>query len=271
LKTLDGIKDIGNLQAGNKTDSVYRLEKAAWTFYVLSILKRLGLFQAGPGLSEEELVAGRLVDQLLKIADNNCHEICELDCGEGERIDYSSIQGGDKDEESRMVVVIGAAVYLRSSLFNNSCDVNSMKSNKGTTEVLRAKRKIRAGEEVSDFYGEYFFLADKFSRKRALGFSCCCRACKENWGLLEELPAFDVEDLETRNQWLDQRIQLQRAADSFNVEETKHICEKLGELAGVSSPHEALIVPEMYLNFSNLLIHNNKSLRFSTALRAQGS
>ena len=63
----------------------------------------------------------------------------------------------------------------------------------------------------------------------------------------------------------------QRAADSFNVEETKHICEKLGELAGVSSPHEALIVPEMYLNFSNLLIHNNKSLRFSAALLAQSS
>ena len=63
----------------------------------------------------------------------------------------------------------------------------------------------------------------------------------------------------------------QRAADSFNVEETKHICKKLGELAGVSSPHEALIVPEMYLNFSNLLIHNNKSLRFFTAMTAQGS
>ena len=29
---------------------------------------------------------------------------------------------------------------------------------------------LRAGEEISDFYGEYFFQSDKFNRKKNLGF-----------------------------------------------------------------------------------------------------
>ena len=65
-------------------------------------------------------------------------QICELDCAEGERIDYSSIQGGERDEESRMVVVIGAAVYLRSSLFNNRYPIQGSGQNN--------KNQLRASE-----------------------------------------------------------------------------------------------------------------------------
>lgn len=52
------------------------------------------------------------------------------------------------------------------------------------------------------------------------------------------------------------------AAQKFDVLRTKTICESLSELGNVSSPHESIIVPEMYLHFTNLLLHNNKSLRF---------
>ena len=52
------------------------------------------------------------------------------------------------------------------------------------------------------------------------------------------------------------------AAQKFDVLRTKTICERLSELGNVSSPHESIIVPEMYLHFTNLLLHNNKSLRF---------
>jgi hypothetical protein len=29
---------------------------------------------------------------------------------------------------------------------------------------------FRAGEEISDFYGEHYFLTDKFTRRKNLGF-----------------------------------------------------------------------------------------------------
>ena len=94
-------------------------------------------------------------------------------------------------------------------------------------------------------------------------FSCCCTACKENWPLLDDLPTFTQEQLESRLDWAMKRIELEDAAQQFDVERTKTICESLSRLADVKSPHDAFVVPEMYLQFSNLLLNNSRSLRFS--------
>lgn len=268
LEQLNSNKDISELcqlQAGNRKDSMYRLEKAAWTYFVLFLLKELKFFNNHDcdSLGEDEFCIGQIVENFLKISDNNCHEICELDVSGNESIHYASIYQ-DNDDISKVVVVVGAAIYLKTSLFNNSCDVNTMKCHMGTLEIMKAKRDIKAGEEVSDFYGEYFFTSDKFSRKKNLGFSCCCTACRENWPLMDDLPAFTQEDLETRYDWVLKRIELENAAEQFDVEQTKTICETLGRLANVKSPHDAFVIPEMYLHFSNLLLNNSRSLRFSS-------
>lgn len=207
------------------------------------------------------MIIGMMIQHVLKIADDNCHEICELDLPANEDFDFSALRQSGSDT-SKLMSVIGAAIYLNISLFNNSCDVNTMKYHSGGMEVLEAKRPIRAGEEVSYFYGEYYFLSDKFSRRKNFGFSCCCKACIENWPLQDELKDFSQHELEDRLDWVTLRVELENAAECLDLHRTKTICTKLGKLANVESPHSSLVTPEMFLNFSNLMINNSKSLKF---------
>ena len=91
--------------------------------------------------------------------------------------------GGGK--KNNTVQVIGAALNSVTSLFNNSCDVNTVKFHQGRKTVMLARcrhisvisvsyqcrqinlalchtrRDIKAGEEVSDFYGQHYFQAEK--------------------------------------------------------------------------------------------------------------
>ena len=72
--------------------------------------------------------------------------------------------------------VIGASLNSVTSLFNNSCDVNTVKFHQGRKTIMLARyflshtrnrmksqlttrRDIKAGEEVSDFYGQHYFQA----------------------------------------------------------------------------------------------------------------
>ena len=93
--------------------------------------------------------------------------------------------------------------------------------------------------------------------------SCCCQACKGNWPLLDDLPVFTQGDLESRLEWVLQRVALENAAQACDVAQTKALCENLGKLAKVTHPHEALVLPEMYLHLANLYLNNSYSLRFA--------
>ena len=130
-----------------------------------------------------------------------------------------------------------------------------------------AKRDIAEGEEISDFYGEHFFQSDKWSRKAALGFPCACRACREGWSLLEELPRLSVEETEERLEWVVARVALEQQLAGFNVEEVGRLCRQLGRLAKVEAPHEALVLPGIYLHYAILFLHANASLAFQLAFR----
>ena len=258
--------DLLNLQAGCKTGSQYRIDTAARAVYLLTLLKTMGYFEENSqaALDPEHLAIGALLNHFIKVSDDNCHEICELalpDSGEADGFDALFQQ------VDQVVQVVGVAIYPKMSLFNNSCDVNTVKYQRDGQEVLVAKRDIREGEEVSDFYGEYFFQSDKWSRKKNLGFPCSCRACKEGWPLLDNLPSFSETQLEARLEWAVGRVALEGELQGWQVAEVRRLCQELGRTAEVEAPHEALVLPGLYLHYAQIFLGANCSLAFRLAYR----
>ena len=257
----DSTRRLFNLQAGNKTDSQYNITKAVYTYYLIAVLKRLKFFSdnSPASLDNEHLIIGRFIDHFLRVADDNCHEICQLD-------KPAVVAGKSFDElfegEESVIKVVGVAIYPRISLFNNSCDVNTFKYHLGNREVMVARRDIRAGEEITDFYGEYFFQTSRLLRRRNLAFNCGCLACKENWPLLDSLPTFDYEDVEARYDWALARVALESALSHLDVKCIADLCLKLGNLVNVVGPHQAKVLPELYLSYSYLALYGNQSVSF---------
>ena len=273
----DEFDNLFSLQAGNKKDSQYKILKAANAYYLLYLLKKMNYFTNNDRntVNEEHLIVGRFLEHFLRIADDNCHEICELDTPKVTK-DKSFDELFDTDDSA--VSVVGVGIYPTISLFNNCCDVNTFKYHVGSREVVMARRDIKAGEEISDFYGEYFFNSSKLTRKKnlgkivlwkiscvqisSLGFICGCVACAKDWPLLDDLPGFTYEDVEDRYDWAVQRVALESALTHVDVTCIRDICTRLGTLVHVSGPHQATVMPEMYLAYSHLYLSGNSSLKF---------
>lgn len=161
----------------------------ATAFYYLHCLHSMGFFGEGETdmSSSSSLYIGGLLYHLLRGVEENSHEIVQFEepgpeyCGSLD----SLYDGGDS-----VISVIGGALNSISSLFNNSCDVNTVKYHQGDQTVMMAKRRILAGEEVTDFYGTHYFQSSREQRRQVLGFPCQCRPCSDNWPLMRNLDTF---------------------------------------------------------------------------------
>ena len=98
----------------------------ATAFYYLRCLHKMGFFGVGDTeiTSSSSLYIGSLLYHLLRGVEENSHEIVQFEdsgpeyCGSLD----SLYDGGDS-----VITVIGGALNSISSLFNNSCDVNTVK------------------------------------------------------------------------------------------------------------------------------------------------
>ena len=77
----DDFDSLFKLQAGCKTDSQYKILKSGHAYYLSCLLKKMGYFSdnSPESFDEEHQVVARFLEHMLKVADDNCHEICEMD------------------------------------------------------------------------------------------------------------------------------------------------------------------------------------------------
>ena len=131
-------------------------------------------------LSEKELFIATIILHFTNTFPQNVHDIALLQTPESKRwVNAAQIKS------------LGAGVFLTSALFNHSCDPSFMRCNFGKGMVSVANRHIRAGEEISECYGQMYYSKGREHRRTELErhykFECCCLACLEDWPTIKDL------------------------------------------------------------------------------------
>ena len=125
-------------------------------------------------MSESEELIGELLLHFSCSLQQNTHDIA-----------FMQTHSPTRWLASNSIVSLGAGVYLTSALFNHSCDPSFMRANVGKAMVSLANRNLRAGEEISECYGQMYYTREGDNRRRELSshykFLCHCLPCLENW------------------------------------------------------------------------------------------
>lgn len=159
-------------------------QRTLMTTFILRFLQHSGFFGRRTTESVEptkkELEVGVLILGLLQALQFNAHEIFETKLGQNHRISGSKL------------VYIGVGIYKTGSLFNHECDFPSViRSFMGKKMIFNASHPHKKGDLVTENYGPIFTKKSFQERQRALKgrywFTCQCKACVENWPLLDTL------------------------------------------------------------------------------------
>lgn len=159
-------------------------QRTLMTSFLLRFLQHSGFFGRRTTESVEptkkELDVGEILLRLLQALQFNAHEIFETKLGENHRISGSKI------------VYIGVGIYKTGSLFNHDCGFPSVnRTFMGKNLIFNASHPHNKGEIVTENYGPIFTKKTFQERQRALKgrywFTCQCKACVENWPLLDAL------------------------------------------------------------------------------------
>ena len=87
---------------------------------------------------------------------------------------------------------VGLALRPTAALLNHSCWPNTVRCSTGHKVVIMASATIHPGEEVTDIYTETFHQLARGHRQaacRSYKFTCSCRACREDWPVMKDLPS----------------------------------------------------------------------------------
>ena len=164
--------------------SVFLLKCLQQTDYFRSIQKSL---ENPELLHENELFVGKVLFRLLNVMPTNVHDISDFETP----VLDTFVPRCNK-------VSLGAGLYPCLALVNHSCDPSFMRCNKGNEVICVASRKIHKGEEISENYGLMFTIKNFKERQEILNdhykFECICKACLENWPLLDSMKSDKIND-----------------------------------------------------------------------------
>merc|ERR1712223_199767 len=243
--------------------------------FLLRLLRSTGYITAEDGagleLSEDELLAGRILHHFLRAAYYNTHEVSEVE------------KTGDRWSENRCRRV-GRVTNPTLALINHSCDPNYHRVSNGNTTYGFATRNIPKGHEIVDTYCKPVAAESREERQAYLekyNFACGCLACKQNWPTLggmdtqfKGLPPSLYKQPANRVDAQAKRIQ--RAEEAFRkvdkpgagVEEVVGklvtIVEEVHKL--VKGPHHAIAYWENQLHQALLHLYGAKTTSISSGL-----
>lgn len=131
---------------------------------------------AEPTSAEVEI--GALLFTYLQSLQFNAHEI------------YETVTSGHKFVKSK-ISYIGVGIYEVGAMFNHECYPSVMRYFNGSSLIFNTIRPHASGDVIAENYGPIFTKQTVGERQRSLAsrywFKCECRACKENWPVLEKL------------------------------------------------------------------------------------
>lgn len=126
----------------------------------------------------QELQVGVLLFVYLQALQFNAHEI------------YETISSGHKFVKAR-VNYIGVGIYEAGAMFNHECYPSVARFFNSTNLIFNSIRPLKKGEVVAENYGPIFSKQTLPERQRNLAsrywFKCECRACRENWPVLDKM------------------------------------------------------------------------------------
>lgn len=150
--------------------------------FLLRCLQRAEFF--GRRLTEsaeptaKELEIGELLFGYLQALQFNAHEI------------YETVSSGHKFVKSR-INYIGVGIYEAGAMFNHECYPSVTRYFNSTSLIFNSIRPHAKGEVIAENYGPIFTKQTQQERQRNLAsrywFKCECRACSENWSVLDKL------------------------------------------------------------------------------------
>lgn len=157
-------------------------KRSLMTTFLLRCLQKAEFF--GRRLTEsaeptpKEMEIGILMFSYLQALQFNAHEI------------YETVSSGHKFLKSR-INYIGVGIYEVGAMFNHECYPSITRYFNTTSLIFNSIRPHVKGEVVAENYGPIFSKQTLPERQRNLAsrywFKCACRACRENWPVLDKL------------------------------------------------------------------------------------
>ena len=194
-------------------------------------------------LTDQELFIGKIILHFTNTFPQNVHDIALMQTAEKSRW-----------VNSAQIKSLGAGVYLTSALFNHSCDPSFMRCNFGKGMVSVANRQIRAGEEISECYGQMYYGKSRDDRRQELErhykFECCCLACLEDWPTIKDLQ-YATGGKETKHQDL-LRVRCHQCGQPLD---RKRGLKVANTLTCLICGHETKVCGQIYQNIPNIFQH----------------